>query len=376
MNDTVKALIYLLSCAVNSVKADETKIRSVNIEELYDICKNLTLRATVYAALKSAGISSETFYLAYNKAVRKNVLLDIERTALLERFEAQGIWYMPLKGSLLKELYPENGMREMADNDILYDAEKQEEVRTIMLSARYTAENIGSDHHDVYMKPPVLNFEMHTKLFEPVHVRMYEYYCDTERLMLPDADKKYGYHLSDNDFYVYITAHEYKHYSGGGTGLRSLLDRYVYLSHKRDTLDWEYISVQLEKLNIADFERQSRQLTEKLFSSTVFPVLTEDEQEMLLEYLNYGTYGTTEHAAENKVKKYINDSEKHTKLGFVLNMLIPDMEFMKNYYPLFYRHKLLLPIGYIWRCIKGITTKQRKLKEEMKALIEYDSKKV
>lgn len=184
MNDTVKALIYLLSCAVNSVKADETKIRSVNIEELYDICKNLTLRATVYAALKSAGISSETFYLAYNKAVRKNVLLDIERTALLERFEAQGIWYMPLKGSLLKELYPENGMREMADNDILYDAEKQEEVRTIMLSARYTAENIGSDHHDVYMKPPVLNFEMHTKLFEPVHVRMYEYYCDTERLML------------------------------------------------------------------------------------------------------------------------------------------------------------------------------------------------
>jgi len=101
----------------------------------------------------------------YNKAVRKNILLDAERTAIFERFEQQGIWYMPLKGSILKELYPENGMREMADNDILYDSTKQAEVKKIMLSMGYSAESVGKSHHDVYMKPPVLNFELHTLLF-------------------------------------------------------------------------------------------------------------------------------------------------------------------------------------------------------------------
>lgn len=32
--------------------------------------------------------------------------------------------------------------------------------------------------------------------------------------------------MSDNDYYIHMTAHEYNHYSQGGTGLRSLLDRY------------------------------------------------------------------------------------------------------------------------------------------------------
>ena len=29
---------------------------------------------------------------------------------------------------------------------------------------------------------------------------------------------RYGYHFSDEDFYLYMLAHEYKHFSGSGTG--------------------------------------------------------------------------------------------------------------------------------------------------------------
>ncbi len=49
-------------------------------------------------------------------------------------------------------------MREMADADMLYNAEKQAQVTEIMLAHGYTAESVGECHHDVYMKPPVLNF--------------------------------------------------------------------------------------------------------------------------------------------------------------------------------------------------------------------------
>ncbi len=36
------------------------------------------------------------------KSIRKNCLLDIERTSILADMEQHGIWYMPLKGSILK----------------------------------------------------------------------------------------------------------------------------------------------------------------------------------------------------------------------------------------------------------------------------------
>ena len=38
-------------------------------------------------------------------------------------------------------------------------------------------------------------------------------------------------HFTDEDFYVFIVAHEYKHFADlGGTGIRNLVDRYVYLN--------------------------------------------------------------------------------------------------------------------------------------------------
>ena len=92
---------------------------------------------------------------------------------------------MPLKGSVLKDLYPENGMREMSDNDILFDASKREQSKVIMLSHSYTVEHYGEIYHDAYHKPPVLNFELHTVLFgeEYVNELIFMYYVDIKRLL-------------------------------------------------------------------------------------------------------------------------------------------------------------------------------------------------
>lgn len=375
MNKSVKDLIYLLSCAVNGIMPDKASVQAMDLEQLYQLAKAHSLRAAVYIALRSADAKDVNFQQAYNKAVRKNVMLDVERTAIFEEFERKGIWYMPLKGSILKELYPENGMREMADNDILYDSTKQAEVSTIMLSRGYSAESVGKSHHDVYMKPPVLNFELHTLLFG-VASDFYAYYQNPKRLMMPDEGSKYGFHFSDEDFYVYMLAHEYKHYCAGGTGLRSLLDCYVFLQNKRDSLDWAYIRGQTEQLGLTGFEREQRELADEVFSSVTFPELTQHEQELLDYYLTSCTYGTKTRSAENTVKKHYAKSHSKSKFSFIWARLFPDTEFMKQYYPFFYRHRLLLPVGYIWRWCKGIATNHKKLQAEMRALRKYDNKKV
>jgi len=284
---------------------------------------------------------------------------------------------MPLKGSILKELYPENGMREMSDNDILFDVQFRKKTQEIMLNRGYEVKHYGTSHCDEYLKPPIYNYELHNAFFTAAtNQSLYRYYINVKQTLIKDKDNGYGYHFSDEDFYVYMIAHEYKHFSSGGTGLRSLLDTYVYLQHKGDTLDWTYIHEQTKQLTLTDFEREQRELAEKVFSSDTLPELPEREQELLDYYLTSSTYGTRTRSAENTVKKHYTKSNSKSKFSFIWARLFPDMEFMKQYYPFFYRHKLLLPVGYVWRWCKGIVTNHNKLQAEMRALRKYDNKKV
>ncbi len=365
MNVLYKDLIYLLYCAVNGITPDTAKVQAMDLERIYRLAKFHTVRAAVCIALKRAGVQDKQFDQAYKKAVRKNIYLDMERTAIISAFEKHGIWYIPLKGSVLKELYPENGMREMADNDMLYDAKKQDEVMEIMLANGYTAESVGKTHHDVYMKPPVLNFELHTALFCEAHAEpLYKYYADTRRLLRKDEGNSYGYHFSDEDFYVFMTAHEWKHYNGGGTGIRSLLDCYVYCKFKGDTLDWDYIAKQMKQLEIADFEQERRQLAVKIFSSDTLPGLTESEQEMLMYYLTAGTYGTF----DNSIKKKLKDQ---TKLSFWVHSIFIPRKQMAASVPFTSKSPLLYSVGVAWRCGRVLIKRRDRLKQTIKAVKKY-----
>lgn len=372
MNDIKKDLIYLLACAVNDTAPDAEKVKAMDIEKLYSLCKAHTVRAAVYVPLEKAGAADEKFIQAYNKAVRKNILLDSEREAITAEFECHGIWYLPLKGVILKELYPRGGMREMSDNDILYDPAFQNEVRDIMLARGYTAERVGKAADDIYMKPPVMNFEMHTRLFSYDTKKLYDYYQDPGRLLKTDEGRKYGCRLSDEDFYVYVTAHEYKHYSCGGTGIRSLLDCYVFMKAKGSSIDRGYISEQMKELGIEEYEQERLALAMKLFSSPGIPDLTETEEKLLDSFLDYGTYGTRSNAADNALKKYEKQSGKSSKAGFVRARLFPDHDYMKHIYPRLCRYKALVPVGYVCRWVKGIIVNHQKIAAEVKALKKHD----
>ncbi|RHV09479.1 hypothetical protein DXB73_13790 [Clostridium sp. OM05-6BH] len=60
--------------------------------------------------------------------------------------------------------------------------------------------------------------------------------------------------------------HMFKHFDGSGTGIRSLLDQYVYLNRLEDSLDFPYIDKQCEILGTADFEKENRDLCKKVLN--------------------------------------------------------------------------------------------------------------
>ena len=162
---------------------------------------------------------------------------------------------MPLKGSVLQALYPKYGMRQMSDNDILYDPSGQKWLADIMERRGYDVEVCGKSNHDVFLKPPIFNFEMHTSLFGQFSGgAWYNYYKNVKERLLADEGASYRYHFTDEDFYLYMTAHTYKHYSYSGVGLRSLVDAYVFTEAKGGSMDWGYIGREAAGMGIADFE--------------------------------------------------------------------------------------------------------------------------
>ena len=361
---TVAELLYLVYCAVNETVPSIGSVEKVDLSELYSVAEQHSLTATVAYALELAGVQDAAFLQARGKAIRRTVLMDQEMSSVLERLEETGIWYMPLKGAVLKDLYPVYGIRQMGDRDILFDADRAEDVRTIMESLGFTTEDYGKTHHDCYRKSPSINFEMHRELVAQFSVEnLHPYYRDVKARLLKDEGNGYGWHFSPEDFYIYMVAHAYKHYACYGTGLRSLLDTYVYL--KNVAVDLDYVTQECSKLGVADFEATYRSLALHLFGEEV---LKEEEQKMLQFIVSSGTYGN-----ERTRAKMVLDEKG--RWGYFFSRITPPFWVMKELYPVLNKHPVLYPLCWAHRLVYAVLYKNKKVLYQLKAGMMWKEKK-
>ena len=354
-------MIALIRCVVNGETPGTDLTGGLDLPALFQVCQAHALTACCAYALESAGIRDAAFTEAKDKSIRKNIIMDAERKKILNHLEQEQIWYMPLKGALMKEWYPRLGMRQMSDNDILFDMQRRSDVRKIMEACGFTMK-AEREVVDEFVKAPVHNFEMHGELFMEYQTgKMADYYLGVKERLIKDDGNGYGWHFSDEDFYLFMTAHEYKHYSLGGTGVRSLLDTYIFLRKFGSGLNWDYLNAELEKLGIAEYESESRTLAQKLFSGEA---LSNAETERLDYYVTSGTYGTRNHSIRNNLKNKSGGS----RALYVFRRIFPPMDDIKRNHPFFYRHKWLIPVLWLWRPVLALTSRRRVLQTELSEL--------
>ena len=364
---TAKDVIDLVSCAVNLSVPEPARIEAMDLPAVFSFAEQHMLSAAVAMALEAAGCGDSRSGGTVAATTRRAAIFDQDQKAILQKLEEAGIWYMPLKGAVLKDLYPKYGMREMTDRDILFDAERAPEVRTIMEELGFRTEEYDWGPHDDYVKPPVSHFEMHRALFTEVHDgKLYDYYRNVRERLIKDEDNGFGYHFGDEDFYLFMLAHEYKHYMAGGTGLRSLLDIYVFCLNKGDTLDWAYITAELKKLGIADFEKKNRDLAKRVFGKES---QTEADHEMLSYMIDSGTHGSREHEVENWVSRMGGGFSG--KLKYLQDRIFMSGKELESSYPFFAKHRVLLPALVVYRIGRGLTVKREQVKADLKALMKH-----
>lgn len=362
-------MVYLSACALTHTKPDANRVQTMDLEALFKMCCSHSLEALVFWVLEPVcdPAMRETPILAewrshYHGALRKNILMEIERTRVFAFLEQQNIWYMPLKGTILRQYYPLPELRQMCDTDILYDKSYRQTVCDWFVKNGYDAKCVDLACDDCFYKKPVYNFEMHRRLFDESHDPVWvKYYTGVENKLLTTEGSSLR-RFRDEDFYVYLLAHGTKHHDNGGTGLRTLLDCFVYRRAKAAEWDTAYIGAQLEQLGLTDFERMLCDLCDSLFTAenpgSIKNLSAEQKQE--LEYILFsGTYGTKENMVKHGLEK-IGDTDSLTaqKIKYLRKRLFPckmDMDRWCDYRaPFFSHHPWLKPLAVPYRLLFGL----------------------
>ena len=381
LDETGELLIYLISCALRATEVKAEFLDGIDLASLFVLARKHSVAAMVCMVLErtNAFMQAEPavkkqWLDAKNKAIRKNMLLNTDRQILMDEMENAGIRHMPLKGSILKDWYPQFGMREMSDVDIFFDESKREQVKDIFLRHDYSVQEYLESNHDVYFKPPIYNFEMHAALFRDNDCKeLADKYRGIAQKLIPDENKKYRLHFTPEDFYIFTIMHAYKHYSHNGTGIRTLADIYVMNRKIGPSMDWDYVNKELEYLGADIFEKNSRELAEKIF--WVIPVsqikLTAEEQMILINCMGAGIFGSYENYLNNSLRTIQSDTKPisgFTKFRYIMTRLFPSRKSCEKNHPFVYKHPYILPFFWVWRLFIRLPMNKKRIKREISAV--------
>ncbi|MCM1333866.1 MAG: nucleotidyltransferase family protein [Bacteroides sp.] len=332
-------LLSLLRAALNGETPEEAP-EGVDLETVFRLAEFHDVANTAFYAVErlkkppEAGLMKRWSEVR-DRAIVKDLIQREEFSAIGEAFAAAGIRYVPLKGLLLKQEYPQSDLRLMTDLDILIDEEKRKVAGEIMLSLGYRRED-SDNVEDTYYKDPVMNVELHYSLMLSGFSEEYQRLFDAPwgyTVEGAGAEKRFR----DDYFFAYILAHAMKHYENSGTGIRSFMDFYIYEKRKP-----EIAAKALELFR----EPRIRGLAEDCMRlSRLWFAGAEDDgslAEMEKFVLSSGTYGSYMNGTEYRIKH-------GGKAAYLRYLIFPPLEMMKNYFPVLNKAPVLLPFCWVAR---------------------------
>lgn len=380
----------LASLSLAGKKLDQIPYSDKDLEAVYEYVKISGISAITFMALENAvDVSDESsFMFEWKKmrlnAMRRNLLFDQERSEITNFLEQNGICYLPLKGSVIKEMYPNPEMREMNDNDILIDQNGRDQAKDFMLNRGYAIKpndkGVIDDkgNSDEFIKDPFFYFELHKFLIEERYSpKQYDYFLSIKDRLIKDTDKEYGYHMSDEDYYLYMICHAHKHFSRNGMGIRFLMDEYVFLKEKGETLDNDYINEKIREFGLEQFDSDLRKVSKMAFDEDeecLEESLSDSEKALYDSCLGAGIFGNIETRWKNEAYEMsTNSTDTITKKEYIKNRLFPDENWYRIYHPFVYKHKIVKPFFTIYRLTVLAFRGRKNVKKEMDQVGEKDA---
>jgi len=381
--------IHLIKCSISGDIPKDLP-DGMSLDVLFKFCRYHKVENTVYYALKQLGLSEDEmleFHRAHLLASIVDANQDVALNEIANLFNENKIDYLPLKGSVIKHIYPSTDMRQSADIDIYIGEENALKAKEIMLSIGYITDEslFGVDVDDSYQRGVYVNVELHRSLLPDVYQWKKE--CRRiEKRFRNDSRENFEYKMTKEDFYVYMVIHTAKHMRLSGCGIRSVLDIWIYLKEYAEVMDMDKINLALKKCELTKFEKNIRTLAYLWFEGF------ENYEELITE-LGYhiavgGWIGRAEYRnAKFIAQNYSAKNKKISKLKYYFSLIFLKRDRMMKKYPILEKYKFLILFFWIKRGVESIrggnynlkdaNDKAKKIQDEMqlgKKMLDFDKK--
>lgn len=359
-------LISLLALALGRPSGPEGNL---NFSELLQLAQKHSVANMLYYALPHLPAAQQPTpaerklckELAYAAATREAVQ-QRETDALIAHFAQERIAVLPLKGYVIKRLYPKPEMRSMSDTDLLFDPSQAARIKAVMDELGYTTRQYDEGDTDVYLSPAGMSYEFHRSLTD-------EGYSEGSRQFLggllscarPVEENSALLALPHEEHYAYLLCHFVKHLTGRGIGVRQVMD--IYLCRRRWTFDEKRLHALLERIGLAAFAETVEQLAVCWFGGGTGDAVTD---ELGAYILGSGTFGTLDQRTVNRMAQ---ERQRANRVSFALRRIFPPYSFMAKSMPSLKKVPFLLLFYWIARILRSIFCRRQRLSGEMNTVL-------
>lgn len=339
-----------------------------NVKEILFVSKRHDIAHLVSDALLKSGIVSDnekvTRFLAEERkfAVYRETQMSYAFEKISGILAENGIDYIPLKGIVMRGLYPEPWMRTSCDLDILIREEDVKKATKALIDGGLTTDG-KKNYHDIHFYYGQVHLELHFSICE--HNKQ----LDKGLSQVWDYSKKvtdFEYREIPEYYAFHHVAHMAYHLLSGGCGVRPFID--LWLLKEKNYYDEEKLFPLLEQCALVGFYRAACRLSEIWMNGGEYDDLTAKMEEYIL---SGGVYGSECNANS------VGAASCKGKRRYLLKIAFPPYETMCLIYPSLKKHKILLPFCYVRRVFAKVFGKDRKLvKKKIRGTISQSEDKI
>ena len=373
MNVVHKGLTLLLRSALTGEKLPMPD--GFTPEAAREIIKRQGLAPLVYAGARNCGIPREDPFLQklWQRYLRHTLQSERQMAAVnqvLHLFAENGIDCLPLKGCVMKSLYPSGELRVMGDADILIRQEQYDRIRPLVeeMGFRQVRESLYDyewQREDLYLEP-------HKSLISPAEKDLYALLgTGWEKAVCEEGNR---YVLSPEDTFLFLFAHMTKHYRNCGIGSRHMVDLYVY-RRANPGMDENYLETAMEKLGLLEFYRNILRLLDCWFSDgPEDSVVT-----FITEYVfSGGSFGLQEYGVHTEAARKSGgaDRVRGSRRKTLLRTVFPDRRTMAKHYRILEKLPALLPILWVYRWFEVLLRRPERIGRKLRVAAQTTDEKV